>query len=230
VRIGHPLEDVACIIARGLGAPFGSARQHIVNYEQLTGAPVDLRKLDYALALVLTRWTIAISMALSRPTAQQNVPMLFAFRQINARALVDALCRYYEIPSEDESFQFGDREAARVAADYSREYLQQLATSGTLEGAESYKLRGVADLVAYLRALIEYGSETYESEEADRIGAVLGGEIPRQAAKTAICDYAGSVQLAEALPFVEYLRWRTAREHAIMRTSLNERADNVIAY
>jgi aminoglycoside phosphotransferase (APT) family kinase protein len=69
VRIGHPLEDLACVIARGLGAPFGAAHDHIAHYEQLTGAAVDLGTLDYALALVLTRWTIAISMALSRPSA-----------------------------------------------------------------------------------------------------------------------------------------------------------------
>jgi aminoglycoside phosphotransferase (APT) family kinase protein len=230
VRVGHPLEDVACIIARGLGAPFGSPRQHIENYEQSSGAPVDLRKLDYALALVLTRWTIAISMALARPTAQQNVPMLFAFRQINSRALVDALCRYYGISAADQLFSFPAREKARVPVGYSLDYLEQLASAGPLDGADRYKLRGVMDLIAYLKSLIDYGPETYEMEETDRIGALIGGGISSHDARAAICDYAGSVRLADALPLVEYLRWRTAREQAIMRTSLNERADNVIAY
>ena len=97
VRIGHPLEDLACIIARSLGAPFGSPTENIRNYEALTGTRVDLRHLDYAMALIVTRWLIGIQMALSRPSAQQNVPMLFAFRQLNARALIDALCRCYGI-------------------------------------------------------------------------------------------------------------------------------------
>jgi aminoglycoside phosphotransferase (APT) family kinase protein len=46
VRIGHPLEDLACIIARALGAPFGEASEHIANYEEASGTAVNLRTLD----------------------------------------------------------------------------------------------------------------------------------------------------------------------------------------
>jgi len=227
VRIGHPLEDLACIIARGLGAPFGTARDHIDCYEQLTGAPVDLRALDYALALVITRWTIAISMALSRPSATQNVPMLFAFRQINERALVDAFCRYYGLPESDAACTLRENQTIHAATVYSREALDSLAQSERLDAADRYKLQGINDLIAYLKSFIEYGPETYALEETDRIADLVPpGDDPRRA----ICDYVRHVPLAEARPVVEFLRWRTGREHGIMRTSLNVRADNVVAY
>jgi aminoglycoside phosphotransferase (APT) family kinase protein len=227
VRIGHPLEDLACIIARGLGAPFGTARDHIDCYEELTGVPVDLRAFDYALALVITRWTIAISMALSRPSAAQNVPMLFAFRQINERALVDAFCRYYGLPEADGTCALSENPAIHAATVYCREALDQLAKSETLDGGDRYKLQGISDLVAYLKSFIEYGPETYASEETRRIAALVPpGDDPRRA----ICDFVEQVPLAQAKPVVEYLRWRTGREHGIMRASLNVRADNVIAY
>jgi aminoglycoside phosphotransferase (APT) family kinase protein len=231
VRVGHKLEDLACIIARALGAPFGAAGRHIANYEQLTGQPVDRRKLDYALALVLTRWTIAIAMALSRPSAAQNVPMLFAFRQINARALVEALCRYYGLPLEDGPYHFADRAQAGVPLAYSRDSLTALAARDELPAADRYKLRGVVDLLAYLKSYIDYGPETYEAEELVRIGKALGTQFADLGqARATLCDYAATVDPAGAVPLVEFLRWRCRREHEIMRMSLNERADNAIAY
>ena len=227
VRIGHPLEDLACIIARGLGAPFGPARDHIGCYEALTGTSVNLRALDYALALVITRWTIAISMALARPSAAQNVPMLFAFRQINARALVDAFCRYYGLPESHPLPLPGNCPIIRPAAVYSREALNELAHNHRLDAADRYKASGVNDLVAYLTSFIAYGPETYAREERDRIAAMVPpGDDPREA----ICSHVRTVPLGQAKPVVEYLRWRTGREHGIMRASLNVRADNVIAY
>ena len=225
VRIGHPLEDLACIIARGLGADFGDPSNHIAFYEKLTGATVDPAKLDYALVLVMTRWTIAISMALSRPSAAQNVPMLFAFRQINARALVDVFCRSYGLPTKADRNILVEDQTIRVATIYCKETLAMLAGDPDLRRADRYKLEGVGDLLSYLKSFVDYGPETYARENAEHIaGLVALGTDPR----LAICDYASSVDLEQAAPLVEYLRWHTMREHDIMRASLNARADNVI--
>lgn len=227
VRVGHPLEDLACIIARGLGAPFGDAGDHIAHYEKLTGTTVDPAKLDYALVLVMTRWTIAISMALSRPSAAQNVPMLFAFRQINARAMVDALCRSYGLVTKEERRIPAENKTIRAAAVYCREALALVADNADLPRADGYKLAGVGDLLAYLKSFVDYGPETYAHEDAEHIAALVApGSDPR----LAISDYAARVDPEAAAPLVEYLRWHTMREHDIMRTSLNARADNVIVY
>ena len=91
--------------------------------------------------------------------------------------------------------------------------------------ADRYKLEGVGDLLSYLKSFVDYGPETYARENAEHIaGLVALGTDPR----LAICDYASSVDLEQAAPLVEYLRWHTMREHDIMRASLNARADNVI--
>jgi aminoglycoside phosphotransferase (APT) family kinase protein len=227
VRVGHPLEDLACIIARGLGAYFGKPTDHIAHYEKLTGAPVDTAKLDYALVLVMVRWLIAISMALSRPSAAQNVPMLFAFRQINARAMVEALCRSYGLVIKDERRSLVENATIKAATVYSTETLALLAGNSELPRADRYKIDGVKDLFAYVKSFVDYGPETYAREDTQKIAALVPpGNDPR----LAICDYAASVDPKDAAPLVEYLRWLTMREHDIMRTSLNARADNVIIY
>ncbi len=228
VRIGHPLEDLACIIARALGAPFGEAAEHIANYERASGSRVDLRKLDYALALVLVRWLIAMYMALSKPSALQNVPMLFAFRQINSLSLIEALCRCQGVGSGEAAPQLRGADPCRIVFQYSRECLSELAQDSAM-AASAYKLRGIVDLLAYARDFIDYGPERYEREECERVAAILGRPMSGAAqAHQAICAYARSVKMEDAQPLLRFLRWRAEREQVIMYASLGARQDNRI--
>jgi hypothetical protein len=230
-RLGHPLEDVACIIARALGAPFGEAREHVDNYEQITGSRVDYRKLDYAMSLVNGRWLVGILMALSRPSALQNVPMLFAFRQINGLALVEALCRQNDVPVNEQPVQFRSADPCFIVFTYARDCLAQLAAEPGTIAASRYKLQGVADMMAYLRSFIAYGPESYEREEIERIATIVKRPISNaEEANTAICEHARRVAPQDARSLLEYLLWRALREQAIMRTALRERKDNRIRY
>jgi len=228
VRLGHPLEDLACIIARALGAPFGDAREHIENFQTLSGKTVDTAKLDYALALVLVRWLIAMQMALSKPSALQNVPMLFAFRQINGLSLVEALCRAQGLhPAVSEALPRG-ADPCQIIFRYSQECLEDLARDFAAPAA-AYKLRGIIDLQAYLRDFIDYGPERYEREEVGQIEAILGRKLDSAAAANrAVCEFARTVGMSEGRPLLEFLRWRSEREQIIMRTSLGVRQDNRI--
>jgi aminoglycoside phosphotransferase (APT) family kinase protein len=229
VRVGHPFEDLACIIARALGAPFGPAAEHIANYEQLAGTRVDRAELDYALALILTRWMIGISMGLSRPSAQQNVPMLMAFRQLNGRALVDAFARRYGIRVPEPEGSPPDSGACATIFAYAPDSLRALAAGGRVAPADTYKLQGVVDLIDHLKGFVDYGAERYEREYLERVSKLVG-RVPASAAaaNVALCDHARSVPVDDARPLVELLSWWYAREHSIMRKSLGERAGRTI--
>jgi aminoglycoside phosphotransferase (APT) family kinase protein len=228
VRIGHPLEDLACIIARALGAPFGEASEHIANYEAASGTVVDLRKLDYALALVLTRWLIAMHMALSKPSALQNVPMLFAFRQINGLSLVEALCRCQGVQLEGASPRLRGVDPCSIIFQYSQECLAELAQDAAM-AASAYKLRGIVDLQSYLRDFIDYGPERYEREEVSYVSRIVGRSLTTAGDATqAACTLARTVPMADARPMLEFLRWRAEREQVIMHRSLGVRQDNRI--
>lgn len=230
-RLGHPLEDVACIIARALGAPFGEAQEHVKNYEQLTGTTVNYRKLDYALSLVLARWMVGILMALSRPSALQNVPMLFAFRQINGLALIEALCRANDVPVVERPVQFRNADPCASVFTYGIDSLRQMAAGRAAVAANSYRLKGIADLMAYLRSFIDYGPESYQREETERISALLRRRLVGAAeANAAICEHARSVDPGDVGPLLEYLLWRAQREQAIMTVALGDRKNNRIRY
>jgi aminoglycoside phosphotransferase (APT) family kinase protein len=228
VRLGHPLEDLACVIARALGAPFGEAREHIANFEALSGEPVDAKKLDYALALVLARWLIAMQTALSKPSALQNVPMLFAFRQINGLSLIEALFRAQGLRAPVWVPRLRGADPCRIIFHYSQACLAEVARDAQAPAA-AYKLRGIIDLQAYLRDFIDYGPERYEREETEQIEAVLGRKVNSAAeANRLACEFARTVKMSDARPLLEFLRWRSEREQLIMRTSLGVRKDNRI--
>jgi aminoglycoside phosphotransferase (APT) family kinase protein len=227
-RLGHPLEDLACVIARALGAPFGEAREHIENFEALKGEAVAADKLDYALALVLTRWMIGMSMALSRPSALQNVPMLFVFFQINGLALLEALCRSYAVPTGEPAAALPVVERCGIVFRYAIPTLRNMA-SEVRTPAEAYKLAGVGDLLAFLRDFIAYGPERYEAEEIARIEALVGGRFADlKEANAVVCRYARQVAPVDARPLVEFLRWRGLRQQLIMQECLGARRDNRI--
>ena len=229
VRAGHPLEDLACIIARGQGAPFGAPGEHIANYADLSGRKVDLAALDWALATVLTRWLVGISMGLTRPTPRQNVPMLFLFRLLNGQALAETLCRLEGIPMTEGPFALAERAAPALVFAYSQATLADIAGQDRLPAADAYRLRGIGDLLAYLQSFIAYGPESYEAEEARRIGTLLGRPVSDgTAARAALCERVGGTDPGEERAILEHLRWQWCREAAIMRTALGERADNLI--
>ena len=121
--------------------------------------------------------------------------------------------------------------AAQMGIAIAREVVEQMAERDDLGAADRYKLRGIADIVSYLKSFIAYGPDTYDAEDLARINATLDARFTDVAeARTALCDYARTVAPADARGLVAYLSWRSRREDAIMRTSLNERADNAIVY
>lgn len=232
VRIGHPLEDVACIIARGLGAPFGDAREHLANYEAIRGVSVDPAALDHALVLVLVRWNIAISIGLSRPTAAQNVPMLLAFRQINARALIAAIRRREKLPSPAPSHDAGfaaPRASVRPVIIHGMALIDELAGGPALSAADRHRVAGFGDLLRYVDSYIRYGPERYEAEDAARISHLLGHTLDdASSANAALCEHIRAFGASDTARLVDHLDWRVEREHAIMRHFLGERANNRI--
>jgi hypothetical protein len=167
-------------------------------------------------------------MALSRPSALQNIPMLFVFRQINGLSLVEVLCRAYRVPGEEPGFELPATDPCGIVFQYASETLRNMAAE-TKVPAEAYKLSGIGDLLAFLRDFIAYGPERYEEEEVERIGVLLGARFAGlQEANAAICRHARRVAPADAQPVVEFLRWRAQRQQVIMQRCLGARRDNRI--
>jgi len=94
-HMGHPLEDLAAVLCRALGVPFGENADHIANYERFTGAKVDTAALEYFIILVLTRWYIGLNNGLSHLAYSQNIPVILTYRQSVAYTLITLLAKRF---------------------------------------------------------------------------------------------------------------------------------------
>jgi aminoglycoside phosphotransferase (APT) family kinase protein len=231
---GHPLEDLASVLGRGLGSKFGAVAEHIANYERHSGRKVDYAALDYCLVLTLVRWWAGMLIGLSRPAADQNIPVLVSYGQLFRHAMVDALCRLFHQPMVQVEVRLPERPQTSGVLNWCHDVLQSLAQSETASLADRYRLNGVNEMLRFVHSFLDYGPETYEREELERISAVLGKSVTApgslSAATLELCAYARQVPSSEAAPLVQFFSWQVQREHRIMAQALGVRAQNVIRY
>lgn len=229
---GHPLEDLACIIARSLGSPFGDNRSHLDYFGKLSGKPVDRPALEYCLVLVLTRFCIGIQMALSKPSPTLDVPMLMLFRQVNLRALMGIIAGQYGISLPAPlSREASLTEVAGLYA-YMGDTLQSLVAPQVAgDRFLASKVRGLSALNLYLSKLALYGCDSYASEEISVIGWLLG-HVPEDlpTARSVLCEAIASATPPPAASVVGYLSWRNQREQYLMSEALGDMAQRVLEY
>jgi hypothetical protein len=192
-HVGHPLEDLAAVLCRALGVSFGAAADHIANYERETGEPVDRRKLDYFVILVLTRWSVGLNLALSRPSVSQHVAVLATYRQSVAYTLVCMLARQYrvDVPALEP---LPARSASAFIHEHIVETLETIVAPALSDPFVAERVRGATNLARFLRDRDVYGAERQLREEQREIEALDGHRLfePRAGPRRSLpCGTAG---------------------------------------
>ena len=230
-HVGHPLEDLAAVLCRALGVEFGSAGEHIANYERASGEEVDRHKLDYFVILVLTRWYVGLNLALSRPSVSQHVAVLTTYRQSVAYTLVCMLARQYaiDVPA------FEPLPARRTPTSFIHEHILGALDTYVWPALDDQfvadRTRGVMNLVKYLRDREAYGAARQETEEQRAIEAVTGATYDELAeAVAALCRHAARISLAEARPLVSCLLSIAHRRQTIWAAAMGPMAHRTIDY
>ena len=231
VHMGHPLEDLAAILCRALGVSFGTAQQHIDNYQSLTGKKVVRDALAFAVVLVLTRWYIGLNLALSRPAVTQNIPVILTYRQSVARTLVLALADRHRIAPRE----LVQPVAASKPADFIDQYIihtldSQLRPALT-DPYLSDRAAGLSKLALYRRDLLAYGIERLEREELAAIESLTGArQVSLETARLAACSLARTLAPADTGPFIHYLLALSRRRQHIWTAAMGDMADRNIGF
>lgn len=231
VHVGHPLEDLAAVLCRALGVSFGSAEEHIANYEQLTNEPVDRITLDYMIVLVLTRWYIGLNLALARPAVSQNVPVLTTYRQSVARNLLHTLARRHGVSIPRADSATGIRPDTFFVQDYVIDTLRQLVLPAMTDPFLADRVSGLINLSLYVRSLMAYGPQRYMLEEQDDIEQLTGDEFstPDEAVNAA-CILAAEVSADRAEPVLAYLLASTERRQNLWADAMGSMAPRLLSY
>lgn len=233
VHAGHPLEDLASVVARTLGIPFGTIPGHIAAYEAASGRPVDRTELAYCLALVLTRFCIGMSIALAMAQPEMDLPMMLRYLQPNRHALLRLLARQsggavppMPAPQAESPGDTGDGQATLFS--YAIQNLEEkIAPAG--DAFLRHRAAGIANLLRYLRDLAAYGTDRWRQEEIDGLAQLIGQPVSDLAS--------GYRQFAVRLPqadddarraMVAYLLERSSRRHVLMQGTLGPMFDRSI--
>ncbi len=227
-HLGHPLEDLACILCRSLGSPFGDPADLVRWYGELSGMDVDRDALRYTIVLVLARWSVGINMALSHPNAELDVPMLLTFRQSNVHALLSQLAAVHgEVMPEVEPLSG----RALPWHDYLLANLGEVLPRHLAQDFARHRLAGLARLVTYLRDQAVYGLDRYEEEERERIAVLLGRDCgDLESARAALDVAAASGTACDDGALLRHLLWWGAREQALLTAAMGPMANRRIRF
>lgn len=226
VHIGHPLEDLACVLCRGLGSPLGRASDLIHWYGELDGRAVDIDALRYCIVLVLARWSVGINIALSRLDPQLDIAMLLTFRQSNLLALLEQLALLHRIPLPPLApSHFATTEVSGLF-NYLIDNLSGVLRDACAEDFHRHRLQGLAQLTRYLRDFDSYGADHYAEEEMSRIEALLGRDwLDYQGARTALARAARAGKSCRDTDLLAHLLWWAQREHGILHAAMGPMAE-----
>jgi aminoglycoside phosphotransferase (APT) family kinase protein len=230
VHMGHPLEDLAAVLCRSLGVPFGDAAEHVANYEAFAGARVDRNALAYSVILVLTRWYIGLNLAVSRPSFSQNLPVLLTYRQSVADALVRALAERHGIAELPEAHLPGPPPDPYVH-EYLLHALEQVVAPALTDPYVRDRARGAANLARYLRDRAAYGTRRERREYLEDAERVTGRRFESQAlALAALCELARSASGPAVVGLIGCLQRINQRRQLVWRAAMGPMADRRLRY
>jgi len=228
---GHPLEDLACIIARTLGVPFGDLRRHIGTYGELSGRAVDPAELDYCVVLVLTRWCIAMSMGLAKTSVTLEVAILVKFLQVNLFALVKIMARLSgaRLPAPPEGVVTPS--AMTSLYDHTAAVLDAQIKPAVTEPYLKSRIDGLNGLLSYLRNVADYGSDRLREEELAALRSVLGNHVAStQEGRVALPSALRDATAAQRATILQWLLERSALQHVLMKPMLGPMYERELDY
>ncbi len=230
-HIGHPLEDLACILCRALGVDFGSPDHLIGEYEAASGQPVNREHLNYCVVLMLTEWCVGIQMGLSRSTVNQDVAMLFLWGHVNRFELMRKIgANSGQRMPQAEPLPTIKMEWAYLP-DHLTASMEQVIFPAASDEFIRHRTKALIQLQKVQTALLRYGVARYEEEEIQRAKKLASAPIETyNAARQAMLSLAPEAARSGDSVYIEYLLWRTARERVILADALGPMAGRGVNY
>jgi aminoglycoside phosphotransferase (APT) family kinase protein len=231
VHAGHPLEDLAAIIARTLGVPFGDLRRHVDTYGKLSGTKVDPDELDYCIVLVLTRWCIGMSMGLAKVSPALDVPIFVKFMQVNLFAIAKLLARLSGQPLPPVPEVAGVPGVTRDLYGYAAAVLGEQVKPALSETYLKAKVDGIAGLLSYLRNLADYGIDRERREELEALESVLDGKVESVATgRAALADALRNSTDEQRATILRWLLRKLSLQHALLKEMLGPMYERELDY
>lgn len=151
-HLGHPLEDLGCILARSLVQPMADADTLLSLYDEASGGGWTRRELLYATILVMARFSVPIALALESRHTGIDFGLMNSYFRLSQISLIRLIAQAEGFTLDESVPSTGPRPAIGFELDYLRDVLARIVRPTVEDNYASYRLDGAIGLIGYLRA------------------------------------------------------------------------------
>lgn len=153
-HLGHPLEDIACVLARSLVQPMASAERLMEIYQAASGQHYAMRELLYAAVLVMTRFSVPIALALESRHTGLDFGLTNGYFRLSQISLIQLVARAEGVTLDESVPAAGQKPAVGFEFNYLRSVLGTIVRPAIDDPYVQYRLDGAVGLVSYLQAAL----------------------------------------------------------------------------
>jgi aminoglycoside phosphotransferase (APT) family kinase protein len=175
-HFGDPMEDLAAVAVRDMATPMGHLPTRLREYEESSGIEVDLQRVGYYRALVLTRNSMLIGMGLAHPPPGFDVVEMTMYQTLLMRAAALVICDNLgverpRIEAPEPAHPAGSRRRGLIAG--LRRDLDETIAPALGEGLASRRAVGMGRALAAIDHDDQVGP-ALDRSELDDLATLLG--------------------------------------------------------
>lgn len=152
-HVGHPLEDIGCLLARSLAQPPLAPIEQIMGlYREASGVAWTWGELLYATILVMTRFAVPISMSLITRDPRMDFGLNMAYFHLSLISILRLIARAEGFDLDEDVPATGTVPPAAFEYDYLVYLLDKIVAPDLRTDYARYRLQAGIGVIGYLRA------------------------------------------------------------------------------
>jgi aminoglycoside phosphotransferase len=174
-HLGHPLEDLGCVLARSLMQPMMDAGRLIKLYEAASGEKVARDELIYATVLLMTRFSVPIELALESRTTALDYGLTSAYFRLSQISILTLIAAAEGIAVDDTSPPEGTPPAIGFELNYLAAMLGDVIRPALTDAYSRYRLDGAQALVGYIAKVVASAPAPAAAAPQDYVSVIAQG-------------------------------------------------------
>jgi len=157
-HLGHPLEDLGCVLARSLVQPMMDAGRLMDLYAQASRMEVARDELIYATVLLMTRFSVPIALALESGTTALDYGLTSAYFRLSQISMLTLIAAAEGIAVDETSPPAGVAPEIGFELNYLAAMLGDVIRPALGDAYSRYRLDGARALVGYIGEVVKRGA------------------------------------------------------------------------
>ena len=149
-HLGHPLEDLGCIMARSLVQPTVASDRLLELYQEITDREWRREDLRYATLLVMARFSVPISLALEARDPAMDYGLTNSYFQLSLISILRLIAAAEGIALDETVPRHGTAPEIGFEFDYMRHVLSHIVLPTVEDSFIRYRLEGVMGMLGYV--------------------------------------------------------------------------------